>query len=355
MQQNFKLRHPVILVIGRLLLRRPWLIFVVGALAVFLIELLEHWHQPVVFDTHFLVELAVYGVGGPLVVWLLLRWLARTLALDLPTKRVQSDASLAERQRIARDLHDKLAQNLAYLHFKLDQLHTSSNASLSEIVSIQDELAHMRQIADEAYEQVRVTLNDLRSDNTTIPVNLQVELQQYAAEVLHRADMAVTVDCFVSDAPICQIAKRTAVNIAQEAINNVAKHAQASRLTIEFAQRQNDTVLTIADNGKGFNLPEAGSRIDHYGLKIMRERAEEIGGQFAITAVPKGGTKVEARFPNTVVSETLLQTCARLECNHLNFCTQALAEQVQTGAMLAATPVHNVASNFGRPNENPSG
>ncbi len=355
MQRKIKLQRPVVLSTARLLLKHPWLVVIIGATTVFIMELAEHWHQPEIFDAHFWVELTVYGLVIPLVVWGLLKWLARTLMVDLPTKRVHNDASLAERQRIARDLHDSLAQNLAYLHLKLDQLHATNDASLTEIVSIQDELAHMRQIADDAYEQVRATLNDLRSD-TAIPIDLQAQLRTYATEIVQKKNPAIAVTCSVNASLLCQIVKRTVLNISQEALNNVVKHAQASQVTIRLATHQSDTILTITDNGKGISLPDKDSHNGHYGLEIMRERAEEIGGQLAITSAPDRGTTIEARFPNTVVSEALLQTCARLECNLFDTCQQALKSVARQQESPAEKPPHATAApHLGRTYEHPSG
>jgi two-component system nitrate/nitrite sensor histidine kinase NarX len=319
MQQTSKQRQPFILVAGRILLERRWLVFVTGVLLVVTVETIEHWPDVSLSDSHFLNELFFYGIVGPLVVWALLTMLARALAADVPVDRIQAQATRAERRRIARDLHDQLAQNLGYLHLKLDQLATSDEATLTDIESIQVDLEQMRQIANQAYEQVRGTLDSLRTDSE-IPDDLAVALRQQAQSVAGRTGLDIKVDYPAEVNPLCPLVKQTMIDIARESLTNVDKHAEASQVTLRVACNQTDVFLTVVDDGQGFRIDDDQEHTGHYGLEIMRERAEEVGGSVDIESVPGQGTQLIAKFPNTVVSKPLLLKCERLICAHLAQC-----------------------------------
>lgn len=288
---------------------------------VFLVEILEHWPAyNAMFDLNFWQEMAVYGLIGPFFVWVLLTMLARALIFDLPIERIQAEASHAERQRIARDLHDRLGQNLAYLHFKLDQLafHTAQ-VTPDEIQSIQSDLEQMRLVADAAYRQIRGTLNNLRSDSDT-PENLVLALQQQAQAAKNRDGLEVAVNLSGQDQPICRIVQRTMLDIIRESLTNITKHAQTHRADIHLICNTTNSTLTISDNGRGFTANGAGPN-GHYGLKIMQERAAEVGGQLEIKSSPENGTQIIGQFPNAVINDALLSTCSRLQCEYINKCT----------------------------------
>jgi len=245
--------------------------------------------------------------------------LAHALFIDIPVERIQAEASYIERQRIARDLHDRLGQNLAYLHFKLDQLaFHAGQVTPNEIQSIQADLEQMRQVADTAYQQIRGALNNLRSDSD-IPQNLIEALQQQSKSIKNQTGMNVQVKFTGKSKPICRIVQRTMLNITRESLNNITRHAQASQTEIHLLCDSTDTTLTISDNGQGFAANKAGPN-GHYGLKIMQERASEVGGQINIQSAPGAGTQIIGQFPNAVVNNTLLANCSRLQCKYLNQC-----------------------------------
>lgn len=317
-----KPHQPIILTVGWILLRKRWLVFFIGASIVVIIETIEHWPLLLTPDRHFLTEVFNYGIIGPLVIWLLLSMLDRALRKDLPLDRIQAEATRSERQRIARDLHDNLAQNLGYLHLKLDQLSAAGEATLSEIESIQAELEQMRQLANQAYEEVRGTLNSMWA-GTKIPDDIAVALQQEADKVFNRFGIDIKVDHQNDSNVICPIAKRTIVDITREALNNVEKHAGASQVTINLTTKKADTILTIVDNGNGFQYDGKQAVEGHYGLKIMSERMNEMGGVLQIDSAFDRGTQLIAQFPNTVIGKPLLAQCARLQCKHLQSCRDA--------------------------------
>lgn len=300
-------RQHVITALGRGLIRRRWAVFVAGALIVLVVETIEHWPAAVIFDRHFFNEIFFYGIVAPLLLWGVLAILARSLEEERPPEQVEARVIEDERKRIARDLHDQLAQNLGYLHFKLDQLATSGDATLKDIEAIQTDLEQMRQLANQAYEQVRGTLDALRAQPEAAG-DLAAALRQQAQAAAARSDLEIQVEVGDDVKSICPLVKRTIAAIATEALSNVRQHARASRVTIRVACHQADASLVVSDNGAGF---DAGSRRSngHYGLEIMRERAEEVGGSLNVESAAGRGTTVTAHFPNSVVCKPLLNKC----------------------------------------------
>jgi signal transduction histidine kinase len=85
--------------------------------------------------------------------------------------------------------------------------------------------------------------------------------------------------------------------IAQEAVVNAARHASATRVAVGFAERDGRVILTVRDDGVGFDLGAPGADPDHWGLKSMRERARAIGGILRVETAPGAGTRVTADVP----------------------------------------------------------
>jgi len=310
----------VALMVGRVLLKRPWLVFVLGVAIVAVGEWIEHWPYFTILDRHLARELFFYGFLVPLAVWALLMALSQAMHVEYheTLNRVKVETSRLEQQRIARDLHDRLSQNLGYLHFKLDQLSSSDQTTLADIQSIQDELERMRQIANHAYEQVRDTVGFLRHADTSN--DLARALQQEVQTVLTRPNLNVTLKLPESLRPLCPLVEQTILDITHEALTNINRHADARHVTVYVTCDEHDAYLTIADDGQGFQPDVQMQVAGHYGLQIMRERAAEVGGRLEIKSTPGLGTQIQAQFPNTVVSYALLRTCNRLTCDHLLRC-----------------------------------
>lgn len=304
--------EPFIVRAGQFLLKNRWLVPVVGVLTVFLIQAIEYWPALLKVDNHFWVELAIVGIIGPFIIWFLLGKLQRVLALEADVEQLQAEATQAERQRIARDLHDKLAQNLGYLHLKLDQMATFGEATPSGIAAIRADLEQMREIANEAYVQVRGTLADLREkpSKPKTPADL---LARQANVVAQRAGFEVSLDYQPAAGDVCPIAAAAIIDIAAEALTNAGKHAEANSVTVTVSATATEARITIADDGRGFDTARQVAE-GHYGLAMMRERATEIGGELIIDSQPGRGTTLNARFPNVVIPQPLLNKCEQAQC-----------------------------------------
>jgi signal transduction histidine kinase len=207
----------------------------------------------------------------------------------------QADINQDERRQIARDLHDTLAQNIALLHMKLDQL--SGDHTLLNITNVIGEINIMRDIADEAYLQVRQTLDNL---NPVLTEDLMDSINKMAAQVGARAGFMVTLNVFGAPSPIPSVVNSQIYFIIKEALINIEKHAFASKVKISLLWTENNLDIMMEDNGVGYQTG-ALNRESHYGLKIMRERASQVGGSLQIKRIKSGGTEVSITIPINMV------------------------------------------------------
>jgi signal transduction histidine kinase/ligand-binding sensor domain-containing protein len=206
--------------------------------------------------------------------------------------RVRYSAVLAERNRISRDLHDTLAQNLAGIALQLDavQMH------VPEVdCGLRERLDQACDLTRYSLAEARRAITDLRSDDLECP-----ELAVALPEIAQRLAAALQTRIQVTGAPrkLNPDTERNLLRIFQEALANVVKHAQARTLEVELRYAADGLALRVCDDGRGFD-PEkidlAGS--GHYGLIGMRERAERIGGHLTLHSRPGHGTELSVEVP----------------------------------------------------------
>jgi nitrate/nitrite-specific signal transduction histidine kinase len=210
-------------------------------------------------------------------------------------RQVRRLAILEERDRLAREMHDHLAQGLGYL--------TIRASILSEVVAgrktdrIQAGLVELRQIANEIYSDVRADIFNLRSADLSdfgfLPA-LREYLNEYRAH--HSLEVELVIDSdSLAFAPDVEV---QLLHIIQEALANVRKHAQASHVWVRFEQQDPLLHITVEDDGRGFDPARLGAEGGWYfGLQIMRERAESIGGSLELDSSPSQGTQVRVYIP----------------------------------------------------------
>ncbi len=203
----------------------------------------------------------------------------------------QAAASEAQRQQIAQNLHDTLAQNIGYLRLKLDQL-TGENA-IREIGAVLQELERMRSTADEAYQQVRNTLDELSPVHAE---DLLTSLTKQASAICDRSGMAFRSDEVGDPYPLPPPVRQQIMYIVREALHNIEKHASACKVFLQFVWLEHELIIKINDDGVGFN-PLSVPDERHYGLWIMQQRAQEIGGTLKVASVEGGGTEVTLWTP----------------------------------------------------------
>ncbi|HTO02017.1 MAG TPA: GAF domain-containing sensor histidine kinase [Microthrixaceae bacterium] len=213
--------------------------------------------------------------------------------------RLRTVGADEERTRIARDLHDRIGQSLAYLAFELDRMVDRDEAG----ESLSEPIAQLRDDVRGVIREVRDTLYDLRTD-VSEEHGISEILEQYATRVAERSDLTIQVEADKSHRiPLLQ--EREMWRVAQEALANIEKHANASAVRVVWRCDGDRAFIDITDNGVGFEQGRAG-RMDSYGVLGMRERASSIGAVLEIVSAPGRGTRVRcslapnATHPNQV-------------------------------------------------------
>jgi len=213
-------------------------------------------------------------------------------------QQVQVLAITEERERIAREMHDSLAQVLAYAN-------TKSQAAIAYLEQgdadrARQQIDQLAQTAREAYVDVREGIFALRSAAVGPKRSLFASLADYAHRWQEQSGTTVRLavpECGMAGS-LSPPAEVHLSRLVQEALTNVRKHANASEVSITIVDTNRDVRVTIADNGAGFDPREIGRReFPRFGLATMRERAEASGGTFAISSRPGAGTTIEVMLP----------------------------------------------------------
>jgi signal transduction histidine kinase len=203
--------------------------------------------------------------------------------------KVEREAGrLTERQRLARDIHDTLAQ-----HFTSIIMHLAA-ARLSEPANLQTHIGQAEQTAREGLDEARRMIWDKQPEHlegASLVENIEGTAARWSVENSIDVDMAVTGTPQQLD-PSMDLAL---LRISQEALHNIKKHARAQNVNITLSYMPDALALDVADDGQGFDA----ARLNRggFGLTSMRERAEELGGEFTIESEPGKGTKIAVLIP----------------------------------------------------------
>ncbi len=205
--------------------------------------------------------------------------------------RLRTVGADEERTRIARDLHDNIGQSLAYLAFELDRI-VSKEERGDEVGPSLDQLRNdLRGVIGE----VRDTLYDLRTD-VSEEFEIGEVLEQFAARLMERSEIDIRVYADQQGTRLPLLQEREMWRIAQEALVNVERHADARGAAVRWRCDGNAAALEVADDGKGFPEGKAG-RIDSYGVMGMRERAASIGATLELHSEEGRGTVIRCFLP----------------------------------------------------------
>jgi two-component system nitrate/nitrite sensor histidine kinase NarX len=207
------------------------------------------------------------------------------------TDRLEYRAVKNERFRLAREIHDGIAQTLAYLKIQAAQMLGYFNTG--KLDNLESALSASYQTLSEAYNDARREIEDLRN---VAEVDTQEWVVNLAMRFRDDTGIAVDISNLQLDARIPLSVQSQLIRIVQEALNNIRQHAQAEKVTISGHVKQEEAVLEISDDGIGFE-PEYVETGPRYGLIGMRERADMIGGEFQIISMKDRGTKVRVTFP----------------------------------------------------------
>ena len=207
------------------------------------------------------------------------------------TRAAQAQAAaLAERQRLAREMHDVLAHSLSGLVLNLEEARLLAGQGGTDS-QVSDAIDRAHRLARTGLEEARRAIGMLRDDALPGPQRLVGLAAEFEADT----GVACTVTVTGDEADLGTDARLTIYRVAQEALTNIRKHARAGRVEIRLAYQPSGTRLAIEDFSKCREPPAQGDGTG-YGLTGMRERAELLGG--TLTAGPTdGGFRVELRVP----------------------------------------------------------
>jgi len=229
--------------------------------------------------------------------------LATQVGLAIEAARLQDElqelAVQRERERIARDMHDGLAQVLGYVNTKSQAV--SQLLADGRIDEARSQLAELGAAARAVFIDVREAILNL-SGTGAAERGIARALEEYVTLFAESSDLAVRFRATpeAASAPLSAATQAEVFSIAREALTNVRKHARAHDVSIDMRRSSTEVVLRIKDDGAGFEadlLSRGREHWPHFGLAGMRERAESVGGRISWRSRPGAGTEVELHVP----------------------------------------------------------
>lgn len=215
--------------------------------------------------------------------WSLLLTAGATALVIHSQRRVTAGAIDEERRRIARNLHDGLAQELAFIRMETQRMAATHRDGRAERLAL---------AAQRALEESRGAIETLRSGGDAEPFHVQ--LSELAGELATREGARVSVQ--VDPAIVLETEDREALlRIMREAVSNGVRHGRATEVALELSGGDGIR-MAVRDNGAGF-VPGGPRRRGSLGLASMRARAEELGGNLFVQSAPGEGTLVEVKLP----------------------------------------------------------
>ncbi len=209
-------------------------------------------------------------------------------------RRIEREAIIEERRRIAREIHDGVAQSLSYLNMKTKKV--SDLVSSQDTVRAIQELGEIREVVQDTYEDIRESIDQLSAETRTVPII--PAMGNYIRDFSQNNGIRVNFNAprpFTSLSPVAEL---QLLRISQEALTNVRRHAMASEVEVTLGIADQSVVMSILDNGQGFNLQDLEKAPPGYhGLNIIKERAESLGGSVDIVTTPGSGTDIRVYLP----------------------------------------------------------
>jgi two-component system sensor histidine kinase DegS len=204
-----------------------------------------------------------------------------------------------ERRRVAREIHDSPAQSLANLVFRLEVCEKLLAAE--RLPELRGELAELKGLIKGSLQEVRKIIFDLRP-MALDDLGLVPALRRYLEGLEEREGLVVNLAVFGHEVRLASAVEVGLFRIIQEALHNVSKHARAASARVTLTYGQEQLLLSVRDDGRGFDLREVergGRAGGHFGLISMRERAELLGGRFEVKSAPGQGTRITLAVPIT--------------------------------------------------------
>mgnify|MGYP001179605929 FL=1 len=237
--------------------------------------------------------------------------IAAALRANEQTEHRRRLALLEERNAIARELHDSLAQSLSYLKIQISRLQTLLGGA-EPTPEVRDTVAELREGLSSAYRQLRELLTTFRLKMEH--PRLEDSLRDTVEEFGKRGRLPVELDCAGWQCALSPNEQIHVMQIVREALNNAVQHARASRIVVQLrSPSASEAIIGISDDGVG--LPIKPERENHFGLNIMREQARRLGAALELQSRPAGGLLVRLRFVPTAHREAA--TGIESEANHV--------------------------------------
>jgi signal transduction histidine kinase len=238
----------------------------------------------------------------PEVSFFMVYMIAISLAAVLPyiinanlRQRLQAESVLSERQRISREIHDGVAQTLTMLRWRVQLLQRrllDTGVGLEEVIQLE-------RLAEKAQYDAREALELLHNnsyDGCFLP-----HLRDYMEHLERDTGINVSLDTGPDSVNLDTVVEIELLRICQEALTNIRKHSKASNVQVKLKTVNGYLQVTISDDGGGFDVLVASPDIvttKGYGLSVMQERAESVGGKILIKSIPGHGTEVQVEVPS---------------------------------------------------------
>jgi ligand-binding sensor domain-containing protein/signal transduction histidine kinase len=239
--------------------------------------------KPYFYQTYWFYAFFILGLA--LIGWQLYRFRVNRM-------EAQFSAVLAERARLAREIHDNLAQEMLGISVQLEVVARTLPASAELAKS---NLDRVRILVRHSIAEARRYVWDLRSQALEKD-DLPTALANTARRLTNESSIQVQVEVSGSFRPLNRLIEDNLLRVGQEAINNAVKHAQAQRIFVNLVFDAKRLQLSVRDDGRGFDY-QAGKASNHFGLVGMRERAAQIGGTLSIHTGNGAGTEVVVNVP----------------------------------------------------------
>ncbi|MBI2872831.1 MAG: sensor histidine kinase [Chloroflexi bacterium] len=211
------------------------------------------------------------------------------------SQRIQRGAIVEERRRMRREIHDGVAQALSYLSMKADTV--SKLVAQGLVPQATKGMVEVRQAVSETYKSVRESLDQLSVEVGTL--SLKEALEEYLHHFQAGNNIQARLETQEPTPRLSPVAELQVLRVAQEALSNIRKHAQATNVCVTWIGVPGGAELRIKDDGRGFipSSQSANGDTGHHGLSIMKERAEGLGGTLSIHSTPGEGTEVRVFVP----------------------------------------------------------
>lgn len=207
-------------------------------------------------------------------------------------KSAHKAATIEERQRLARDLHDSVSQQLFALTMMseaaLNQLETDPLVAKEHL----EEVIHAGLTAQTEMRALLLHLRPVYLSGDSLPKGIHKLIEELKQKSQIKFNVFITEDLILSEAT-----EEHVFRIIQEALANILRHADASEVKIDISKRSKELFIHIRDNGKGFNINQHDDKKASFGLKTMQERSEELGGTFTVRSNIEQGTYIDIRIP----------------------------------------------------------